>query len=159
MNILLGGDPQVLRALQPVVILGDQQPILAATHDVHGFGHVLHDVEAVGDDLGGGQRNGFESGLDVGALRGFPWLQSVDGRTGSRMGKCMADGVISGAETHCIHLQRLPFPLCFPTIGLLGPAWRRGGAAGAGTSTFPGVKPTIFRDPGPLATKFPEEPM
>jgi len=92
------------------------------------------------------------------ALRGFPWLQSVDGRTGSRMGKCMADGVISGAETHCIHLQRLPFPLCFPTIGLLGPAWRRGGAAGAGTSTFPGVKPTIFRDPGPLATKFPEEP-
>jgi len=40
----------------------------------------------------------------------------------------------------------------------VGPAWRRGGAAGAGTSTFPGVKPMIFRDPGPLATKFPEEP-
>ncbi|MBM4012930.1 MAG: carbohydrate-binding protein, partial [Planctomycetes bacterium] len=40
------------------------------------------------------------------ALRGFPWLESVDGRTGSGMGKCMADGVISGAETHCIHPQR-----------------------------------------------------
>ena len=71
----------------------------------------------------------------------------------------MADGVIGRAATHCIHPQRLPFPLCFPPVGLLGPAWMRGGVAGAGASKFPGAKPMIFRDPGPLATKIPEEPV
>ena len=66
MNILRGGDPKVLRALETVDVLGEQQPILVAPHDIRVCGHVLHDVEAVEDDLGGGQRNGFESGINVG---------------------------------------------------------------------------------------------
>ena len=63
MIILLGSDPQALRALKTIIILADQQLILAAAHNVHGFGHMLHDVEAVEDDFGGGLRNGFESGV------------------------------------------------------------------------------------------------
>jgi len=33
------------------MVLSCQQPILAAAHHIHGFGHVLHDMEAVEDDL------------------------------------------------------------------------------------------------------------
>jgi hypothetical protein len=66
MDILLGGDPEVLGALQTVVVLGGQSPILVAIHDAHSFGHVLHDMKALEDNFGGGQRNRFENGLDGG---------------------------------------------------------------------------------------------
>jgi len=89
------------------------------------------------------------------ALRGFPWLKSVDGRTGSRMGKCMADGVISGAETHCIHPQRRFSPVfsahraCGPSLEERG---RRGGrdqhVPWSKTDDFPGSRPPCHEIPG-----------
>jgi hypothetical protein len=76
-DVLLGGDPQVLRFLGSVIDLGEQRPILAATEDVHGFGLVLHDVEAIEGDLGGGQWNGFVIGVLAGQHAGNGYLQEV----------------------------------------------------------------------------------
>lgn len=52
--------------LRRSIVRGDQQPILTAAHVVHGFGHVLHDVEAIEDDLGEGQWESFLSCFDGG---------------------------------------------------------------------------------------------
>ena len=65
-HVLFGGDPEVPRPLEAIVSVLKEQAVLAPPHDVDGLGHVLHDVEAIEDDLGSGKRDGFEGGLDVG---------------------------------------------------------------------------------------------
>lgn len=49
-NVFLGGDAKVLRALEAVINLGEGQRIPTVMHDVLSFVHLLHDMEAVEAD-------------------------------------------------------------------------------------------------------------
>lgn len=65
-KILFPVEPEVSRALEPVVFLPHEFAVLLLAQSVHRFAHVLHDVEPVMDDLSSRSGHMLERGLEVG---------------------------------------------------------------------------------------------
>src|SRR5664280_736914 len=91
-KVLLGIEPEVLRTGQGLDSLGTQLAVLALAHGVDGLAHVLHDVEAVKDDLVLSTAQVFFDRVDVG-------LPHVHGHRGDAVAFGGTEGIEVDVET------------------------------------------------------------